>query len=296
MKIHRFILTNVLPGMLKRAAAPILSKTPPSNRPQWGTVRDGESLPYIQFPDAPRTRRLRGIAKRARQGLFGNLGQVGGVIDDLAAQWDAAIADFQDAREALNRAETALYDNRYTAEQDPDDLAEWEKNLKKVIAQQAIMDASANAVTTVADWFRSAASYLPGMSGMKRDGALGSLGLVFPAFPITLAGLVGATAAAIAIVASVSAFITYLVTKRDRLRSVGNYVSQRTDELIVAGVDPQQATAQAYAEANEQATAEAKSESNYNFGVSLEKVAMWSAIAAGFVFVAPRLLDLGKRK
>lgn len=280
MKIHRFIIANVLPGILKRAAAPIVSASPSSD---WR-------------PGTNRARRLSGIAKRARQGLFGNLGQVGGIIDDLAAQWDQAIADFQDARDALNRAETALYDTRYQAEQDPADLAEWEKNLKKVIAQQSVMDASANAVTTVADWFRTASDYLPGFSGLKRNGALGSLGLVFPAFPITLAGLAAATAAAVAIVAGVSAFVTYLAMKRDRLRSVGNYVSQRTDELIANGADPQEAAAQAYAEANEQATAEAKTESNYNFGMSVEKIAMWGAITAGIVFVAPRLLDLAKRK
>lgn len=227
------------------------------------------------------------IARATRRNLFG----VSGIVDDLRAQWDQAIRDFQSQRVALDAAETALYQVRESLT-DEADLAEYERLLSQVIARKSAMDTIAGAVTQVSDWFQTAKGYIPGMSGMRR-GMLGSLGLG-PAFPVTIGVMLAMIGAASAITASVASFITYVFAKRDRLSQVQDYVPARTEALIAAGMEPQAAAAQAYNEANEQATAQAKDDSQHNFGLSMERVAMWTAVAVVAAFVAPKLLERWK--
>lgn len=234
------------------------------------------------------------VARHTRGQLFG----VGSIADDLAAQWDQAIYDFQSARIALDDAETQLY-NLYPLLTDADDLAEYQRLLDSVIARKTAMDAVAGAINQVADWIATARGWM-GLSGfntrsMKSQGLLGALGIAWPAFPISLGTLLGLVAAAVAISGSVATFAAYVYAKRDRLAQTSDYVSRRTRELVSAGVEPNEAAGRAYSEANETATAQAKHDSQHSFGVSLEKVALYSMIGLGFVFVVPKLLDMVKR-
>jgi len=227
------------------------------------------------------------IARQTRRGLFG----VSGIVDDLRAQWDQGIADFQSAREQLTAAETQLYNVHPIAQEDPADLAEWQRHFDKVNLSMSLMDSAANAVSTVADWFAQATSMIPGLSGMRRDGALGSLGLAPFALPITLAGVLSLTAAAVAAVAGVSAFVTYLATKNSRLTEMQPYIDKRTQELVASGVAPERAGTIAFNEANRAASDEARETSAFGFGATIRSVALWGGIIAIAVFVAPKLIE-----
>ena len=227
------------------------------------------------------------IARQTRRGLFG----VSGIVDDLRAQWDKGIADFQSAREQLTAAESQLYDVHPIAKEDPADLAEWQRLFDKVNLQMSVMDSAANAVSTVAGWFASATSWIPGMSGMRRDGALGALGLAPFALPITLGGLLALTAGAVAAIAGVSSFVTYIATKSNRLAEMRPYIQTRTQELIDIGVPPERAATQAFNEANKAASDEARETSGFGFGGTIRTVMLWGAVIAIAVFVAPKLIE-----
>jgi len=211
------------------------------------------------------------IARDARNRLFG----VGNLIDDARAQWDSAIAGFQDRRAALDQSEVDLYANYDTAAQDPDDLAEWQSLTNKVRALKSTMDAAANAVSTVAGWWKSATGFF-GMSGMKKSGALGALGIALPAFPITVGAVLAFVASANFLIPAVTAFITYLLLKRDRVQ-----------QLIDAGVDPVKAV--------DAATSEAKANSGYSFSGTVQNVAMWAALAVAAYAILPALLKGSRR-
>jgi len=227
------------------------------------------------------------VARQTRRGLFG----VSGIVDDLRAQWDRGIADFQSARERLTAAESRLYDVHGIAKEDPSDLAEWQRLFDKVNLQMSVMDSAANAVSTVSSWFASATSWIPGMSGMQRQGALGSLGLAPFALPITLGGLLALTAGAMAAIAGVSSFVTYIATKSNRLSEMQPYIEKRTQELIDSGIAPDRASTQAFDEANKAASDEARESSGFGFGATIRTVALWGGIIAIAIFVAPKLLD-----
>lgn len=238
-------------------------------------------------------REINRVARATRTGLFGTRAGLGGPIDDAKAAWDAKIREFQDARNALATAEMQLYDVRASIT-DSEDAAEWQRLLDKVIGQQTAMDAVAGAVSTAADWFNSATDWIPGLSG--KNGLAGTLGIALPALPISLAALVGLIAAAVAIVGSVGAFLSYLASKNRIMNDSTDYVTDRTEQLIDAGVDPQAASTQAFNEAREFASNAAKDQSNYSFGASAEKIAMWIGIAAASAFVLPKLLDMIPKK
>jgi len=215
---------------------------------------------------------IRKIARVTRGALFGVRG-VTGVLDDLKAEWDAAIVSFQTRRMELDQAESDLY-AIWPDVQDDADAAEWRSLFARVNAAKSTMDAMAGAVSTVAEWWYSFTGAV-GLSGVRSRGVAGNLGIVIPAFPLTIGALTGIIATVATIVASVSAFITYVIVKRDRAQ-----------QLIDAGVDPVKAV--------ETATAEAIARSGVSFGANIERVAMWGAVIALIVFIAPGLL--GKRK
>jgi hypothetical protein len=209
------------------------------------------------------------IARHTGRQLFG----VSGLVDDAKAQWQSAIQQFQDARAGLDKSESDLYGAYDSAAADADDLAEWQSLFKRVNVLKSTMDAAANAVTTVANWWRSATGFF-NLSGMRKSGALGNLSAL-PAFPITVGAILAFVASANFLIPAVAAFITYLLLKRDRVQ-----------QLIDAGVDPLQAV--------NSATDEAKATSGYSFGGTLQTVAMWAALAVAAYAVLPVLLK-GRR-
>lgn len=234
------------------------------------------------------------IARQTRRALFG----VSGIADDLKAQWDQAISNFQASRAQLDFAESALYDVQALAS-DEADAAEWQRQYDRVNAQMSTMDAMAGAVSTVAAWWADAKNWI-GLSGaQKRDGLAGNLGIALPALPITLIAIVGAAAAAAAIYAAVSKFVDYLRLKEnyrhdEQVLAAANDARQ---QVLDAGGTLEQADGVAHdliTEANDIATARAKQESGVSFGASLERVAIWGAVIAGIVFLAPALMK-GRR-
>jgi hypothetical protein len=132
------------------------------------------------------------------------------------------------------------------------------------------MDAVANVVTTISDWWKSATDFF-GLSGMKSSGLAGSLGALVPVFPITIGALLSLIAGATAALTAAYAFIRYINAKTDRF-----------SQLVNAGVDP--------VEANRQATATAQAEAGYSFGARLERVMMFVTIAVAAVFLLPELM------
>lgn len=206
---------------------------------------------------------IRQIARHTRRQLFG----VSGVFDDLRAQWDNAIAEFQANRAALDQSESDLYAVYDYVQNDQQDLDEWHKQLNRVMASQATMDSVASAVSTVAQWWQDFKDTV-GMSGA--GGLAGGLGLL-PAFPITLGALIAIIAGAGAVIAGVASYITYVNTKRDRVQ-----------QLIDNGVDPVQAV--------KTATDEAQATSGFSFGGTVEKTVMWLAIGGIGMMVLPRLI------
>lgn len=240
------------------------------------------------------------------RGLFG----MSGIGDDLRAQWQATIADFQAKRVALDQAEQDLYAVYDTAVVDSTDAAEWGRNLQKIKSAQSTMDGVASAVATIADYWNRATDFVvdqsrdnviydagntvlqtvtgnpydsigtaiygwfhsSGLNGaMRRNGALGALGVLPVVFPITLGALAVIIGVAAATVASVAAYITYINTKKDRVQ-----------QLIDAGVDP--------VEAVKTATAEAKASSGYSFGASLQSVAGYAVVGVLAVVFGPSLV------
>lgn len=203
------------------------------------------------------------IARHTRRQLFG----VHGVFDDLRAQWDNAIAEFQANRVALDQSESDLYAVYDYVQNDPADLEEWHKQLNHVMASQATMDSMASAVSTVAQWWQDFKDTV-GMSGA--GGLAGGLGLL-PAFPITLGALLAIIAGGGVVIAGVASYITYINTKRDRVQ-----------QLIDSGVDPVQAV--------KTATEEAQATSGFSFGSTIEKTVMWLAIGGIGMMILPRLI------
>lgn len=76
-----------------------------------------------------------------------------GVIDDLRAQWDAAIARYRQARADLENNESQLYamHDQVMAAGDPADIAEWQAQEKRVIGAQVTLDKLESMATTVSN-------------------------------------------------------------------------------------------------------------------------------------------------
>ena len=132
-----------------------------------------------------------------------------GILDDFKARYDAAVAEYREASNTLNAAESALYDVAEQAQKNPDDLAQWQSEMNKIIAMQSTMESAENAMRSVADFFASMGSFV-GLSGMREK----KLGLFFPAVPwATLALITGGAAAIWVVIDGVIAFVNVMRRK-----------------------------------------------------------------------------------
>lgn len=168
---------------------------------------------------------IRRIAKHTRTQLFG----VRGVTDDIKAQWDSAIADFQAKRAQLSQLETQLYQLQGQAAYS-DDYEGWNIALNKVLNAESVMDSVAGAVSAAADYWASAKNtavdfyndisgssdidpntYYGGLFGVSSKRKLKGLGLApFAAIPISLVVLAGVIATAVTAIAAATSYISYL--------------------------------------------------------------------------------------
>lgn len=229
---------------------------------------------------------IKKVANQTRRALFG-LSGVSGIKDD----WLNAIRDFQLQRQQLDVAESQLYDWYSTAEQDSDDLAEWNRLFSRVNASKSAMDGIANAVQTASEWFQTATGWIPGLSGARQQGLMGSLGIAIPAFSIGLTSLIAIIGGAAAIIASVSGFIVYLATKRDRMSAMESYIANRQEQLVDGGMEFDQASQQAYREAREIATEQAQEESGYSIAGRIERVLIWGGAIAAALYLIPKFAE-----
>ncbi len=162
---------------------------------------------------------IRKIAKHTRTQLFG----VRGITDDIKAQWDSAIADFQNKRAELSAVEQQLYDS-HDAALASDDYDGWGIALNKVLNAEKRMDAIAGAVSTAADYWAQAkagvSDFYDGISNSSDvdpntySGILfGLKGMGFAPFaavPISLVVLAGVIAAAVTAIAAATSYISYV--------------------------------------------------------------------------------------
>lgn len=167
---------------------------------------------------------IRRIAKHTRNQLFG----IGDLSDDVKAQWDSAIADFQNKRMQLTQLETQLYQMQSQAAMS-DDYDGWNKALNKVLDAESRMDTVADAVSSAADYWANIKTsvsntydsistgegdpntYYGGLLfGLSRKQMRG-LGLApLAAVPISLVVLAGIIASAAIAISSATAYISYL--------------------------------------------------------------------------------------
>ncbi len=171
---------------------------------------------------------IRKIAKYTRNQLFG----VGSLTDDIRAQWDSAIADFQAKRVALDDAEQQLY-AAHDAALASDDYDGWGIAFNKVQNAKARMDAIAGAVSGAADYWagakNSAAEWYQDFSGssdvdpntysgilygltgtrsVKKARGMGFAPLA--AVPISMVVVIGVIATAVAALSAAASYISYL--------------------------------------------------------------------------------------
>lgn len=118
---------------------------------------------------------IQAIARETRRGLFGT--------GAPARAWNAAIADFQRAREELTRAALELQDNP----PDPDDsarVAAWDQAVEAVNRQITLMDGAASGLLTASNIANGLGDCFPGFHGASVAGAFG---LGFVAAPAAIA-------------------------------------------------------------------------------------------------------------
>lgn len=220
--------------------------------------------------DARQQREIRRIARRSRTALFG----VGSLTDDLKAQWDDAIAQYQQTRQDLDQAESDLYAVQMDAynSPDPQDWEEWQSAFSKVNAAKSTMDAIADAVQTAVSYWNTATDWVGGLFGVsRRQGIAGALGLL-PAIPITLGGLLAVIAGGAAAVTAAYAFIAYINAKTSKYQ-----------QYVDSGMPQDQAA--------EQARKDAQQESGYTFGARIERIVFYVALGAVALIVLPKVMN-----
>lgn len=213
-------------------------------------------------------------------------GLAAGFMDTLRAEWDAAVAQYRNAKLALDTAETELYTWQAFASIDPDDWKEWQEQFARVNAIKSTVDSLESIVARVSGawgWTRDTF----GLSGKR--GAVGALGFVGVA-PLVIAGvsvsaflvLVGKVAA---VAAGVYAFVQYLSVKQELQNQ--NFVTDTYNAYVADGIEP----ARAAELANKAITVTAQSSTGYTFATELRKMMMYAALGLAAVFVLPKLLE-----
>lgn len=138
---------------------------------------------------------VREIAQRTRRGLFGNRAP--------ARAWEAAVADFQDAREKLSRTALEL-ESAPPPPENRANVAAWESMLASINRQMSVMDSTATGILACSNIANGVESFFPGFEGVS---ACGVLGLDNIAAPATIAMLRGMTGAAHAHVNRINAYL-----------------------------------------------------------------------------------------
>lgn len=135
--------------------------------------------------------------------------RLAGLFDDFRAKYESAVADYRAAGAALIEAENNLWAVADTAQQTPEDAAEWRTQMDRIIATQETLRSVENAVSSVRDFLSSLPGFF-GLSGVKGK----QLGLAFPAIPWgTLAIITGGAASVWIVIDGVNAFINALRRK-----------------------------------------------------------------------------------
>ncbi len=207
------------------------------------------------------------------------IGRAGDVIDSAMAEWNAALADFQQRERDLQDAETRLYDIYPLVSQNEEDLAEWESLKNRTIAINATLETIHSGMGTVSDWWTTFTGYIPGLSGYRKLGAAQFL------LPISIGALVSASAGIVALVASISAFITYVTTKNDQLSGLESDV----EELRDSGASEDQIADYVQARTNAAKDA-AKHASGFSPTADLIKVAALAFAGVAVAVIVPRLI------
>jgi hypothetical protein len=211
-----------------------------------------------------------------------------GIIDDLRAQWNDAIARYRQAKADLDNNESQLYAVHEMAAADPVDLKEWQAQFNAVNAIKSTIDSLEHMASIVSNaWGALTGAF--GLSGrqLRRQGALGAVGIA-PLIPagITVAAFLALVWRVAAIAASLGAFVMYMVNKNDKATWIGS----RTDALIAVGVDPEKASTIA----RKEATDAASTETGYQFITGLKGAITLALITLGVLFVLPQLKALAK--
>lgn len=220
-----------------------------------------------------------------------------GIVDDAAATWDAAVADFREKERALYEAEAALFNVSDVAQADPADAAEWQRLMNKIQAMEVTLETMHSAIDTgvrwwdtavggttdamewTANWWSSVKKSIPGLSGFHR------LGAVQVALPISLGAMAAAAATMAAIAASVGGFLVYLSTKGADLANLESDV----ETLRATGAD--EADIARYVKDRTQAASKsAQEKANYSLTGDLSRIATMIGLALVAVFVLPEVL------
>lgn len=212
-------------------------------------------------------------------------------IDELRAQWSAALADYRVAVANLDAAESALYASYDIAAADPVDLEEWQAHYARVNAIKSTTEAAANVASTVSSWWNSFTDTF-GLSGAKRKGLASSAGLgniAIPAAVLSVTAFVALVARISLIASAITAFVTYLIAKRDTAKDIGARANQIMNDSAQAGRPV--SAAEASQIAMNEATAAAQSSTGYSFITGLNRVLMIAALLVAGIFVVPKLLE-----
>lgn len=135
------------------------------------------------------------IARSTRRGLFGNAVP--------ARSWEAAITDFQNARESLSR--TALQLEAVPPdENDRANRAAWESMLDSIHRQMSVMDSTASGILATSAIANGVESFFPGFEGISAAGVFGLNNL---AGPVTIATMRAMSQAAHSITNRVHAYV-----------------------------------------------------------------------------------------
>lgn len=132
-----------------------------------------------------------------------------GIVDDFKAKYDAAVAEYSAAADALGNAEAELWNVAPQANKSAEDAAAWQDEMNRIIAMQTTIETVNSSIRSIADFFADAGSFL-GLSGFRAK----NLGFALPAVPwATLAVITGGAAAIWVVIDGVIAFVNVMRRK-----------------------------------------------------------------------------------
>lgn len=208
------------------------------------------------------------------------IARAGNVLDDAKEAWDSALDDFQQKEKLLDESESALYSVHDIAQQDADDLAEWNRLFQKINAQKSIIAGVHSALQSAQGWWNSFTSYIPGLSGYRNLGAAQLL------VPVSIGALLATAAGIAALAASVTGFVTYLFAKQDELGGL----SREVEEMRAVDV-PEEEIQTHIRERMSNAKENAKNRAGYSFTGDIVKIVALAVAGLAVVFIAPKLLE-----